>query len=595
MGIGGKFWDILKPYARNEGPDFLRDKRVAVDLSYWIVQHETALKSAARKPHLRLTFFRTINLFAKFGAFPVFVVDGSPSPLKSQARILRFFRFSGVSVTVPEEGVSVERNRVFQKYVKECVELLELFGMPVLKADGEAEALCAQLNRDGYVDACITADSDAFLFGANCVIKCLRPNTKEPFECYNMSDIEAGLGLKRNHLIAISLLVGNDHDLNGVQGIGVETALRFVQAFTEKDILDGFASLLGSCCTELGIRMLINFRLVLQPQTTLCSVQIKVPQSQKLLTVPSVGIQAPKENILGLLVNIVESVVEREEKKLRKQEDWQTKVCNKIAAEPNFPNSDIIAMYLGNNRRNFYANDGSCMSWASPDTDMLVDFLVFHQLWEPSYIRQRMLPMLSTIYLREMAGKQEKTLLIGQYAFDSIQRVKIRYENRSFVIKWRKATGSVVSSIPSDSVKEFDKPLEEIVEIDEHADQFEEDDENVSHIHVNDEGWLLTDENVDLVRGAFPEEVDRFLREKEMKELKRRKGSSARLEKSPKSKGVQLSIKEFYRSTKVQYSSQEEEDLPENHANQDAEASKEKRKSLSSNLKKSVRRRLLFN
>lgn len=57
-------------------------------------------------------------------------------------------------------------------------ELLELLGMPVLRARGEAEALCAQLNSEGHVDACITADSDAFLFGAKCVIKCLRSNCK---------------------------------------------------------------------------------------------------------------------------------------------------------------------------------------------------------------------------------------------------------------------------------------------------------------------------------------------------------------------------------------------------------------------------------
>ncbi|KAG6786722.1 hypothetical protein POTOM_008332 [Populus tomentosa] len=36
--------------------------------------------------------------------------------------------------------------------------------------------------------------------------------------------IEAGFGLKGKHLIAISLFVGNDHDLNGVQGVGLEKA-----------------------------------------------------------------------------------------------------------------------------------------------------------------------------------------------------------------------------------------------------------------------------------------------------------------------------------------------------------------------------------
>lgn len=50
--------------------------------------------------------------------------------------------------------------------------------MPVLWAKGEAEALCAQLNNEGHVDACITADSDAFLFGAKTVIKVLKSNCK---------------------------------------------------------------------------------------------------------------------------------------------------------------------------------------------------------------------------------------------------------------------------------------------------------------------------------------------------------------------------------------------------------------------------------
>lgn len=73
-------------------------------------------------------------------------------------------------------------------------------------------------------------------------------NTQEPFECYHMSDIEAGLGLKRNHLIAIALLVGNDFDLKGVQGIGLESALTFVKSFSEDEVLDRF-DFLTKCVT----------------------------------------------------------------------------------------------------------------------------------------------------------------------------------------------------------------------------------------------------------------------------------------------------------------------------------------------------------
>jgi flap endonuclease GEN len=55
----------------------------------------------------------------------VFVVDGTPSPLKSQARIARFFRSSGIELTslppVPGAGVSAERNSSFSRCVQDCV------------------------------------------------------------------------------------------------------------------------------------------------------------------------------------------------------------------------------------------------------------------------------------------------------------------------------------------------------------------------------------------------------------------------------------------------------------------------------------------
>lgn len=53
----------------------------------------------------------------------MFVVDGTPSPLKSKARSARFFRSSGIeSTSLPvSEGVSTERNQSFSRCVQECV------------------------------------------------------------------------------------------------------------------------------------------------------------------------------------------------------------------------------------------------------------------------------------------------------------------------------------------------------------------------------------------------------------------------------------------------------------------------------------------
>ncbi|PSS11728.1 Flap endonuclease GEN-like [Actinidia chinensis var. chinensis] len=608
MGVGGHFWDLLKPYARTEDFDFLRDKRVAVDLSFWIVQHETAIRAHTRNPHLRLTFFRTINLFSKFGAFPVFVVDGTPSPLKSQTRIARFFRASGIdlsSLPVAEEGISVERNRAFVKCIKECVELLELLGMPILKAKGEAEALCAQLNKEGQVDACITSDSDAFLFGAHCVVKHIRPNSKEPFECYNISHVEAGIGLKRRHLIAISLLVGNDHDLNGVQGIGIDTALRFVKCFSEDEILTRLS--------EIGRGNTLPFQYLGDsvpsshknspkkkiPHCSLCGhpgskkVHLKLACDNCSSSTRDGCMQKP----VGFKCNCSSCDLDRISKEQKKNENWQIKVCQKIAMEQNFPNAEIVEMYLSNNNGDF-SGGGPNLAWKSPQTEMLIDYLAFYQHWDPSYIRQRMLPMLSTIFLREMASNSKNDLLHDQYKFDSIQRVKIRFGHQWFVVNWKKAAPAMDNTIYT--VPTEDSHIQqESTDLDGCDDPLDEAD--IPQISLDDGCWFLsTDENMELVRAAFPEKVDQFFKEKELKEMKSKRkksgleaGGTPLNSESPTTRSVQLSIKEFYRSSKVLTQAKLGENLAESSENSIGSL-KGKRKTSSPKLSKSVRRRLLF-
>ncbi|KAL6495452.1 hypothetical protein OROGR_030015 [Orobanche gracilis] len=592
MGVGGHFWDLLKPHARFEGFDFLRNKRVAIDLSYWIVQHETAIKGFTIKPHIRLTFFRTVNLFSKFGAYPVFVLDGTPSPLKSQARILRFFKSSGIDLSgLPEveEGVSVERNRAFRKCVEECVkdclELLELLGMPVLKAKGEAEALCAELNREGLVDACITADSDAFLYGAQCVIKRIQPNSKEPFECYHISDIETGLGLKRNHLIAVSLLVGNDHDLNGITGIGIDKAVRFVKSFDEVEILNRLHDLAeGNTGDESLCPSDEKTPKQKSPHCSYCGHLGNKKAHFKLSCeyCKSTAGQSCLQKPVGFKCHCSSCDSGREEKAKKKDLTWRLAICQKISSRQNFPNNEIVHMYLS---KHHGIDDELIIGWSSPHTDMLVDYLSYHQHWEPSYIRQRLLPMLSTRFLREMASTPTDDLLCGQYEFHGIRRVKIRYGHKCYVVNWKKAAlflnDAAVSTVSEES-EELDDSLEMVEEID------------VPYIRIEDGcSFLSTDEDMELVQKAFPEKTSQFLKEKELKEMKsQKKKPNMALEGLPEktgSSGVQLSITEFYPSSKVVCQKKPDED-----AAGSVGSSEGKRKGSSSRISKSVRRRLLF-
>lgn len=599
MGVGGNFWDLLKPYGRVEGFDFLRNKRVAVDLSYWILQQQTALKGHIRNPHIRLTFFRTINLFSKFGAFPVFVKDGTASPLKSQARIARFFRASGIdlsSLPVAEEDISIERNKAFQKCEKECVELLELLGVPVLKAKGEAEALCAQLNRDGLVDACITSDSDAFLFGANCVIKNMQPNSNEPFECYHMSDIESGLGLSRNQLIAIALLVGNDHNLTGVPGIGIETAFRFVKSFSDDEILDRLREI-GGGDVQGDVNLDSNFipssdespRKTKVPHCSICGhpgskkAHLKFACHYCSSTANEGCIQKP----LGFKCNCSPCDLDNKEKEQKRNENRKLKVCRMIASQQHFPNNEITEMYLNKQRQ--YDGDYH-LSWGNPKTDMIVDYLAYYQHWEPSYTRQRMFPMLSTIFLRDVASNSKDQLLGGQYEFDSIQRVKTRFGHQLYVVNWKRPTREMsnVICIPSE-----DPDTEQELGIaDESTDLL--DEPGALQIHVKDGcSFLSTEEDMVLVQNAFPEKVSQFLRDKELKESKSRRKRPMKPEKSESPRGVQLNITNFYRSSKVpshEAPGQSETGCPKISADTSGERDKEPIR----NYSKSVRRKLLF-
>ncbi|CAI0455650.1 unnamed protein product [Linum tenue] len=133
-----------------------------------------------------------------------------------------------------------ERNAesVTSEMFAECQELLQMFGIPYIIAPMEAEAQCAYMELAGLVDGVVTDDSDVFLFGACSVYKNIFDDRKY-VETYFLKDIEKELGLTRDKLIRIALLLGSDYT-EGVSGIGIVNAIEVVDAFPEEDGLQKF-------------------------------------------------------------------------------------------------------------------------------------------------------------------------------------------------------------------------------------------------------------------------------------------------------------------------------------------------------------------
>lgn len=120
----------------------------------------------------------------------------------------------------------------------ECQELLQLFGIPYIIAPTEAEAQCAWLDSNGLVDGVVTDDNDAFLFGARRVYRHIFEESKYVEE-YRTDDVERELGLSRESLISLALLLGSDYT-PGIAGVGIVNAVEIMSTFPGYDGLVEF-------------------------------------------------------------------------------------------------------------------------------------------------------------------------------------------------------------------------------------------------------------------------------------------------------------------------------------------------------------------
>uniref|UniRef100_A0A158P929 Pre-mRNA-splicing factor SPF27 n=1 Tax=Angiostrongylus cantonensis TaxID=6313 RepID=A0A158P929_ANGCA len=122
-------------------------------------------------------------------------------------------------------GWNLDAHIELKKRVYNAEQLLNHMGVPVIMGGSDGEAQCAELERAGLVDGCITSDFDFFLYGGRNLYK---------------------VGLTRNRLVALALLLGCDYLQGGVNRVGIVTAREIISEFSINDddhaltILDRF-------------------------------------------------------------------------------------------------------------------------------------------------------------------------------------------------------------------------------------------------------------------------------------------------------------------------------------------------------------------
>lgn len=88
--------------------------------------------------------------------------------------------------------------------------LLAHMGIKYVEANGEAELLCAQLERDGVVDACMSDDTDVFAYGCSTILRYVSV-LGESAVVYDTDAVIRELGLEYTTFRDICAVAGTDY------------------------------------------------------------------------------------------------------------------------------------------------------------------------------------------------------------------------------------------------------------------------------------------------------------------------------------------------------------------------------------------------
>ncbi len=261
--MGVDLRDIIE--AREISWGEISGKKVAIDAFNALYQFLAVIRQQDGSPlmdskgrvtsHLSGLFYRTVNLIEK-GIRPIYVFDGKPPEVKRkeiEERELRKREAMKKLLEAKEEGreedvlkYAKQAMTLTSRMVEDAKKLLDAMGVPWIQAPGEGEAQAAYLCRKGEVWASVSQDYDSLLFGTprllrNITISGRRKLPKKDVyveikpEIIELETVLKKLGIKRDQLILVGILVGTDYNPGGVRGFGPKRALEVVKIYKNVD------------------------------------------------------------------------------------------------------------------------------------------------------------------------------------------------------------------------------------------------------------------------------------------------------------------------------------------------------------------------
>jgi len=200
-------------------------------------------------------FLNQIIGFLKNRIIPIYIIDGfSPfekkeivrSRIKKNDKLIKELNDNIEILNLEPNNIDLQHkiNKLKKSSVKitnndinMLIELLNLFHIPYIRANGEADALIGLMYQNKIIDACMSEDMDILVFGCDKMIKFKKKKVYE----YNFNYILDNLNINKDQFLNMCILFGCDY---------VKTLLRkspseiyeMIQNINIQDILNKYST-----------------------------------------------------------------------------------------------------------------------------------------------------------------------------------------------------------------------------------------------------------------------------------------------------------------------------------------------------------------
>jgi flap endonuclease-1 len=201
--------------------------------------------------HISGLFYRNVNLLS-LGIKPIYVFDGQSPELKAleieRRKTIKEVATNMYNAAIEKQDFVAARrfaqatSVLREEMVKDAKTTLDLLGIPWFDAPSEGEATAAYLTTLGMVDSAASQDYDSLLFGAKSLVRNVTisgrrkaPNKPvyvnvEPEEV-ELCRVLSSLGITREELVEIAIILGTDFNPDGFHGVGPATALKYIKQY----------------------------------------------------------------------------------------------------------------------------------------------------------------------------------------------------------------------------------------------------------------------------------------------------------------------------------------------------------------------------